>query len=149
GVDGDGRLVWRMPRRRLEAEALRDGLLAAAGNLDRRAGGPEAADALWKKAENLDAKRGFAPNRMQTNDPYYDTPRRSVYLPVVRNAPPDLLSLFDAADPNALSAVRNDTTVPAQALYLLNNPFVRAQARRFAHSLMPDPTPNDAHPLRP
>jgi hypothetical protein len=142
-VDPDDRLLWRMPRRRLEAEALRDALLAAAGSLDRRAGGPEAADALWKKAEVLDAKRGFAPNRMQTNDPYYDTPRRSVYLPVVRNALPDVLALFDAADPNAVSAVRNDTTVPAQALFLLNNPLVRSQALRLAQSLLADAKADD------
>jgi hypothetical protein len=147
-VDPDDRLLWHMPRRRLEAEALRDALLAVAGNLDRRAGGPEAADALWKKAEVIDAKRGFAPNRMQTNDPYYDTPRRSVYLPVVRNAPPDVLALFDAADPNAVSAVRNDTTVPAQALFLLNNPFVRAQALRFARSLLADTKADDAGRVR-
>jgi hypothetical protein len=147
-LDPDNRLLWRFPRRRLEAEALRDALLAAAGSLDRRAGGPEAADALWKKAEILDDKRGFAPNRMQTNDPYYDTPRRSVYLPVVRNALPDVLALFDAADPNAVSAVRNDTTVPAQALFLLNNPFVRAQALRFARSLLADAKADDGGRVR-
>jgi hypothetical protein len=147
-LDPDGRLLWRMPWRRLEAEALRDALLAVAGNLDRRAGGPEAAEALWKKAEILDAKRGFAPNRMQTSDPYYDTPRRSVYLPVVRNALPDVLALFDAADPNAVSAVRNDTTVPAQALFLLNNPFVRAQALHFAQSLLADSKADDCGRVR-
>jgi hypothetical protein len=135
-VDPANRLLGRRPRRRLEAEALRDALLAVAGNLDRRAGGPEAAEALWKEAEILDAKRGFAPNRMQANHPYYNTPRRSAYLPVVRNALPDVLALFDAADPNGVSAARNDTTVPAQALFMLNNPFVRAQALHFAKSLL-------------
>jgi cytochrome c553 len=147
-VDPDNRLLSRMPRRRLEAEALRDALLAVAGSLDRRAGGPEAAEALWKKAEVLDAKRGFAPNRMQTNDPYYDAPRRSVYLPVVRNALPDVLALFDAADPNAVSAVRNDTTVPSQALFLLNSPFVRAPALWFARSLLADAGADDAARVR-
>jgi hypothetical protein len=135
-VDPGDRLLGRFPRRRLEAEALRDALLAVAGNLDRTAGGPEAAEALWKRAEILDGKRGFAPNRMQTDDPYYNTPRRSVYLPVVRNGLPDVLALFDAADPNGVSATRNDTTVPAQALFMLNNPFVRSQAAHFARSLL-------------
>jgi hypothetical protein len=135
-VDPANRLLGRFPRLRLEAEVLRDALLAVGGNLDRTAGGPDAAEALWKRAEILDGKRGFAPNRMQTGDPFYDTPRRSVYLPVVRNGLPDVLALFDAADPNGVSATRNDTTVPAQALYMLNNPFVRSQAAHFAKSLL-------------
>jgi hypothetical protein len=143
-VDPGDRLLARMPRRRLEAEALRDALLAVAGNLDRTAGGPDAAEALWKRAEILDAKRGFAPNRMQTDDPFYDTPRRSIYLPVVRNGLPDVLALFDAADPNGVSATRNDTTVPAQALFMLNNPFVRSQAAHFAKSLLQDAGTDDS-----
>jgi hypothetical protein len=49
---------------------------------------------------------------------------------------PDVLALFDAADPNGVTAVRNETTVPAQTLFLLNNPFVREQARHFADGLL-------------
>ena len=147
-VDPGNRLLWRMPRRRLEAESLRDALLAVAGNLDRNAGGPDAAEALWKRAEIIDAKRGFAANRMQTNDPFYDTPRRSVYLPVVRNGLPDVLSLFDAADPNGVSATRNETTVPAQSLFMLNNPFVRSQALQFANSLLRDAGADDRRRIR-
>jgi hypothetical protein len=146
-ADPGNRLLGHFPRRRLEAEALRDALLAVASNLDRRAGGPEASEALWKEAEKLDEKRGFAPNRMQANHPYYDTPRRSVYLPVVRNAPADVLALFDGADANAVSAVRNETSVPAQGLYLLNNPFVRGQALHFARSLLKETT-DDAGRVR-
>jgi hypothetical protein len=78
----------------------------------------------------------------------YNTPRRSIYLPVIRNALPDVLALFDAADPYAVTAVRNETTVPAQTLYLLNNPFVRQQALHFAQSLLGGAVSSDAERLR-
>ena len=54
----------------------------------------------------------------------------------MRNALPDVLALFDPADPNGVTAERDDTTVPAQALFLLNHPFVREQALRFARRLL-------------
>ena len=72
---------------------------ALSPKLDRKIGGGESAEILYKEAEVQDAKRGFAPNRMQSDHPFYDMPRRSLYLPVVRNALPDALALFDAADP--------------------------------------------------
>jgi hypothetical protein len=126
-----------MPRRRLEAEALRDAILAVSGRLDRQVGGGEAGEFLYKEAEVIDAKRGFAPNRVKSDHPFYTTStRRSLYLPVVRNMLPDVLALFDAADPNGVTAVRNDTTVPSQTLFLLNHPFVREQAGHFARSVL-------------
>jgi hypothetical protein len=136
-LDPDNRLLWRMPRQRLEAEALRDSMLAVSGQLDRTIGGGDSADVLYQEAEILDAKRGFAPNRLQTNHAIYTTStRRSIYLPVVRNALPDVLALFDAADPNGVTPQRNDTTVPSQALFSLNNPFVREQSQHFARLLL-------------
>jgi hypothetical protein len=138
-IDPDNRLLWRMPRKRLAAEAIRDAMLAASGRLDRAVGGGDSAELLYKQAEVLDDKRGFAPNRLQTDHPVYtNSPRRSIYLPVVRNALPDVLALFDAADPNGVTARRNDTTVPSQALWSLNNPFVRAQALHLAQRLLAD-----------
>jgi hypothetical protein len=135
-VDPDNRLLWRMPRRRLEAEAIRDAMLAVSGRLDCTVGGGESSEYLWSKAEKLGGKIKIRPNQMKADDPYYtNSTRRSLYLPVVRNMLPDVLALFDAADPNGVSAVRNETTVPAQTLFLLNNPFVRAQALAFARSL--------------
>ena len=146
-VDPDDRLLWRMPRRRLEAEALRDAMLAVAGRLDRTVGGDETIDVVYRKGEVIDAKRGFVVNTVNGGHPVYATPRRSIYLPVIRNALPDVLSLFDAADPNAVAAVRNDSTVPPQALFMLNNPFVREQALHLAQSLLADAT-TDAGRLR-
>ncbi len=144
-VDPNNRLLWRMPRRRLEAEALRDAVLAVSGQLDRAVGGDDAAEFLFREGEVIDKKRDFfRPNRVKAEHPYYlQSKRRSLYLPVVRNALPDVLALFDAADPNGITAARNDTTVPAQALYMLNNPFVREQALHCARSLLADPQATD------
>ena len=57
---------------------------------------------------------------------------------MVRNAVPDVIALFDGADPNAVTAVRNDTTVAPQSLFLLNHPFVREQSLQFAKRLLAD-----------
>jgi Protein of unknown function (DUF1553)/Protein of unknown function (DUF1549)/Planctomycete cytochrome C len=136
--DPANRLVSHMPRRRLSAEEVRDAILAVSGQLDRKIGGGESAEILFKEADVLYPKRGFAPNRMQSDHPFYDMPRRSLYLPVVRNALPDALALFDAADPNTVTTARDDTTVPSQSLYLMNSSFVRDQSRRLGNRLLED-----------
>jgi cytochrome c553 len=134
-ADPSDRLLWRMPRRRLEAEEVRDALLAASGRLEREVGGGELMAIVVKTAEAIDAKRGFYVPRVKSDHECYHSDRRSVYLPVIRNALPEVLALFDAADPNGVTARRNDTTVPSQALYLLNNPFVREQALHLAKAV--------------
>jgi hypothetical protein len=133
-IDPSARLRWRTALRRLDAESIRDAMLAVAGRLDRTVGGNESSEFLYQAGEVIDRKRDFfRPNQVRPEHPWYTrSRRRSLYLPVVRNALPDVLALFDAADPNAVTAVRNETTVPAQALFLLNHPFVRDQARGFA-----------------
>jgi hypothetical protein len=108
-VDPENRLVWRMNRRRLEFEALRDALASAAGMLDRRQGGPPV---------DLIAK------------PY--TTRRAVYGFVDRQDLPNLFRAFDFASPDQSTAQRPQTTVPQQALFLMNSPFVQEQAFRLA-----------------
>jgi hypothetical protein len=62
--------------------------------------------------------------------------KRTIYLPVVRNMLPDVLALFDAADPNGVTAVRNETTVAPQSLFLMNNPLVRDSALALAQQLI-------------
>ena len=137
--DPDNRLLSYYPRRRLSAEELRDAVLAVSGQLDRGRGTSESSDILWKEAEVQDAKRGFGPNRMSADHPFYtDFRKRSIYLPVVRNMLPDVLALFDAADPNGVTAVRNETTVPSQSLFLLNSRFIREQSQHFARRLLAD-----------
>ncbi len=125
----------RFSRRRLSAEELRDAMLAVSGKLDRAPGSSESGEFLVSKAENIGAM--ILPNRVAADDPFYTTfAKRSIYLPVVRNMLPDVLALFDAADPNGVTAQRNETTVASQSLFLLNSPFVRDQSRAFAERLL-------------
>jgi len=104
-IDPENRLLWKMPRRRLDFEALRDSLLAVSGTLDERAGGPSV---------NLLAGSN----------------RRSVYGFIDRLALPGLLRTFDFPSPDATSAQRDNTTVAPQALYLLNGPLALDCARK-------------------
>ena len=137
-ADPNNRYLWRMPVRRLDAEAIRDAMLAVNGALDRTVGGDESGELLFAEGEGIGA--AIRPNRVQTDHPVYtNSIRRSIYLPVVRNAVPDVFALFDGADPNGVTAVRNDTTVASQALFLLNHPFVRGQSLLFAKRLLADP----------
>ena len=141
-ADFDGRAVAANQRRRLTAEQLRDAVLAASGGLDPTPGSDESAKVLVEKAEDIGAM--IKPNRLAVDDSVYTTfTKRSLYLPAVRNMLPDVLALFDAADPNGVTAVRNETTVPSQALFLANSPFVRGQALAFARSLLADASLDD------
>lgn len=105
-IDPENRLLWKMNRRRLDYEELRDSLLAAGGNLDRRAGGlPESAIA-WPFGQ-----------------------RRTIYGFVDRALVPNDYRVFDFASPDAHSPQRHLTTVPQQALLMMNSPFVITQAQ--------------------
>ena len=116
-------------RRRLDAEEIRDTLLALSGDLDRTpgAGHPFPAENTW----------GFT-----QHNPFkavYDSPKRSVYLMAQRIQRHPFLTLFDGADTNASTALRSASTVPTQALWSLNNPFVHARAESLAKRLLAQP----------
>jgi hypothetical protein len=111
-LDPENRLLSHVNRRRLDFEALRDSLLTVAGNLDRRTGGP-AVDLL---------KTPF-------------TGRRTVYGFIDRQNLPGMFRTFDFASPDTATPQRHSTTVPQQALFLLNSPFVLEQARGVVRSL--------------
>ena len=126
--DPGNALVWRHPRRRLEAEAIRDTLLAVAGTLDTGRGGPHPFPS-WADA------------RFSLNQPFradYASRRRSVYLMNQRLFRHPVLGLFDGPDTNSTMAARRTSTLPAQALLLMNNPFGRSLARDFATRLAAD-----------
>jgi hypothetical protein len=125
-MDPENRLLWRANRRRLEAEVLRDTMLCVSGQLDRRMGG-SAVSALGEFATNNNGKGGLNTDEIR---------RRSVYLPVLRGGLPPLFEVFDFADPDVSTGKRNATTVPTQALYLMNSPFVMEQARKAARRLL-------------
>ena len=130
-ADPDNTLYWRMAPRRLEAEAFRDAILAVSGTLDPTppTDGPLAKVNPYRSAEYFGHQPAFAAD-------LFDVPHRSVYLPVVRGVLPELFQLFDFASPDRPVAARDRSTVPAQALYLMNNPWVIAQARHAAARLL-------------
>ncbi|MFN0019884.1 MAG: DUF1549 domain-containing protein [Pirellulaceae bacterium] len=125
-IDPDNSMVWRMSKRRLEAEVIRDSLLFVGGKLETTPpiGSPVARMgeglALFIRVDGLDAS---------------DT-HRSVYLPVVRDQVPEGLSLFDFADPSLVTGERATTTGPAQALFFMNGPLVQKQADALAERLL-------------
>ena len=113
--DPNNRLLWRANRQRLEAECIRDAMLSVSGQLVFSGGGPT-----------------VPPEQASDYGFRYTEPRRSVYVPVLRNAVPDLFEMFDFADPSVTTGERNVSTVAPQALYLMNSPFVMEQARHAA-----------------
>jgi hypothetical protein len=126
-IDPSNKSLWRREPRRMDAEEIRDAILAASGdlNLERPDGSPvmELSNAQLKGGKGLqDVKR--------------PTNVRSVYLPVLRGNVPEMLQVFDAADPSLIIARRDVTTVPTQALFLMNNPFVMRQADQMAKRVL-------------
>ena len=122
--------------RRLTAEEIRDAMLAISDRLDRTVGGTIFDYQLRYLDEVVDTERGLYALNLggKTYHPYLSS-RRSLYLPVIRNGLPDVLQLFDFADPNATTPQRSSTTVAPQALFLMNSPFVREQAFHLARKL--------------
>lgn len=129
-ADPENRLLWRMNRRRLDAEAIRDALLTVSGKLDLTAGGPGIADPAVLKGVGTVSPTEYTYEFLDT--------RRSVYTPAFRNRVLELFEAFDFADPNTVAGKRNVSTVAPQALYLLNSPFMMDQARFAAEAALAD-----------
>ena len=127
-ADPDNRLLHRMPVRRLEAEAIRDAILAVSGRLEGRMGGPGVEVYLTPFMDNYTDSYG----RPKASGPLDGDGRRSLYLKVRRNFPTPILAAFDMPQPLVTSGRRDVSNVPAQALILMNDPFVVQQARRWA-----------------
>ena len=125
-ADADNQYLWRMHRRRLEAESVRDSVLAVAGKLNLAQGGPPYRAFAFKEDESPHYDYGgYDPDAPLSQ-------RRSVYRMLVRSVPDPFMATFDCADPSALVAKRNETTTPLQSLALLNNPFMLRMAEHFA-----------------
>jgi cytochrome c553 len=122
-VDPDNTLIWRMSPRRLEAEVLRDAVLAISGKLDLE---PPVGSAVARAGEGR-AGRALGQDGQDMH--------RSVYLAIVRDQLPESLALFDFADPSLVTGERATTSGPSQALYLMNSPFVIRQAEAAAQRL--------------
>jgi hypothetical protein len=109
-VDPANRYLWHYQTHRLDAELIRDALLSVGGNLDQTMYGPSVLD---------------------------NSPRRSVYLRVKRSELLPIMTMFDAPEPTQSIGERVSTTVPTQALALMNSPFVRQQAQKLAARVRP------------
>jgi hypothetical protein len=136
--DPDNRLVWRMSKRRLDAEAIRDAMLAAAGELDLKR--PEASLVARVIGDRPISLIGLDKRLPADLD---GTVHRSVYLPVLRDRLPDVLDLFDFAEPSLVTGDRETTNVPLQALYLMNSPFVQERAKALAARLTNEASNSD------
>ena len=127
-ADEENRLLWRMNRRRLEVEPIRDALLQLSGRLDLTIGG---------RVEQYDAT-GYVFGETGTlgRVDIYDAPRRSIYMPVVRTAIYNIFGGFDFGDASDSVGDRSETVVPRQALLMMNSPFVEEAALGFARQLL-------------
>lgn len=129
-VDASNRLWWRMNRRKLEAEAVRDALLLTAGRLDLRMGGPSFRDFVVEKPEH---SPHYEYGLHNPSDPA--SQRRSIYRWIVRSQPQPFLTTLDCADPSMQVARRNESTSPLQALAVLNNRLVLSMSREAAATI--------------
>jgi hypothetical protein len=121
-LDPSNRLWSHTRPHRLRAEEWRDAMLLASGQLSLEMGGPN------------------HPARLDSDFGYVDaSTRRSVYVPVFRNARPDVFEAFDAASPSLVTGRREESTVATQALLLLNHPWIRERAAAAATRLAGDP----------
>jgi hypothetical protein len=132
-IDPNNDLLSHARVRRLEAEAIRDALLAVAGNLKSGHTGPGVRPYYRTQID---------PDKQPAPGPLDGDGRRSVYLEARRLFPSEWLAVFDAPKPNILTGRRTETNVPGQSLALLNDPFVHHQAKLFAQRItaMPDST---------
>ena len=146
-VDPDNRLLWRMTRRRLDAEALRDSILLVSGRLIESHGGPSMP---FEYPENTG---GLAPGGV--NPPFFRLNRfrpeqqfeRTVYLPIIRSGPQagpsEIRNVFDFTQPAEFAGQRPATAVPTQALFLMNSGLLKERARDLAERALaagPDET---------
>jgi hypothetical protein len=123
-VDPENDLLWRMNRRRLDGEALRDAVLSAAGALNAKGGGPSVLPDLPAEMKS--------PGAWPVSPDPAERDRRSIYVYVKRNLRYPLFGAFDAPDRNEACSRRFETTTAAQSLMLLNEKLYADKARKFA-----------------
>jgi hypothetical protein len=126
-VDADNRLLWRMPLHRMDAETLRDSMLAVTGSLNPERGGPSYL--LQKKGGG----GSYIYDALDNDGP--PVWRRAVYRFVVRGGGRIFMDSFDCPDPSVATPQRSNSNTPVQALTLLNNGFVMKQSDRMAERL--------------
>lgn len=133
-IDPENRLFWRQNPRRLEAEVIRDSMLAVCGGLDTRIHGP----GFHPRLDRAVLAGSSRPGEGWNVSPTEDRSRRSIYAYVKRNLPIPFLETFDAANPTLPVGARTITTVSTQALTLLNGEFAGEIASRLAKAIVAD-----------
>ena len=129
-IDPENRLRWHHAPRRLEAEPIRDTILAVGGSLDLSVGGS------LLRSGNF----GYVTNDQSNSNERYVASRRAIYLPVIRNDMYPLFSMFDYCDSSVPIDARPSTVVSQQALFMLNSDLVGSQAELLARRLLSDET---------
>jgi hypothetical protein len=138
--DSENKLLWRFNPRRLQSEEIRDSLLYVSGQLDRTMGGP---------AITHVKNREFLFDHTSKDGTKYDSKRRTIYLPVIRNNLYDVFTLFDSPDAAVSTGDRATTTVATQALFWMNSPLVLEAAANLPRvGLDPKDTVNPHKRLR-
>ena len=132
-LDPENRLLWRFNMQRLEAEQIRDSLFAISGWLDSKIGG---------KTVPLRNKE-FVFNHTSQDRTTYESPRRAIYLPIIRNHLYDMLEQFDYPDPTMPTGSRNSTVVAPQALLMMNAGVVMDASGKFAVKLLANSSIDD------
>jgi len=138
-LDANNRFLWRMNRQRLDAETLRDSVLAVTGDLNLKMGGRPVIPKLSKEEYTVMWARNQWPEAMDERE----HTRRSIYLYVKRTFPMPMLSTFDTPDSSMSCSRRDNTTVAPQALTLMNGDFMVGQAKQLA-AMARKAHPNDA-----
>jgi hypothetical protein len=138
-LDPENKLFWRMNRQRLDAEALRDSMLAISGELTRDSGGPSLVLENPENCGALSFKGVNPPNYKHAKPRPTQEFERTLYQPILRGgtAGPDRLrAFFDFVDPASIAGQRSQTIVPTQMLFLLSNDLLRKRAHVLADKLI-------------
>ncbi len=130
GIDPDNLTLWHASQRRLDAEAIRDAVLAITGQLDLT----PMKGSVVSTMPDVDLAKARVYGMLEN-----ESVARSVYLPIVRSRVPEILEMFDFAEPSLLTASRDVTNVPPQALFMLNGDFIDKQSNIAARILMKSP----------
>ena len=125
-IDPQNRLLWRMHRRRMEAEVIRDSLLALSGNLDDHMGGKTLPHASFVNLNDGKSR----------DSAVYASDRRSVYLPVLRSALYEMFETFDFANPSTANGRRSTTTIAPQALFMMNSELIERASLAVAERVV-------------